>query len=274
MQKIFICAHILLSMFFFSCSSDTEQDSLFFADKDISVSVEDYRIMSFASIEEFDAMADSLSTLSKEELASFRELYNPKSLYDLYISVINEYDFIETESDFQNLVKKYSDILVFNFNDPEDYSVYCPVDNIFKAMLLNKSGKAMIGGHTFNGVIYTSKNYPFIKDDSQITRSGNTDIQSGINEIFVLADHRKLFVDFQKFSDSQAAYNVKTKRRILGGWYEYDSTVYFEYPGGYESFDSHGSCTVYKLLPPNGLRINMWSDGVGSANKATMTISY
>ena len=89
----------------------------------------------------------------------------------------------------------FKDVLIFNQKDPLDYSVYRPVENLYKCMVLNRFGQVKIDGVTVNELDYTSENYPFDSFDDIIpTRSGNVDIQSGENEIFVLANHRKPLV--------------------------------------------------------------------------------
>ena len=196
-------------------------------------------------------------------------------MYDLHENAMNEISTVHTEEEYQHIVEKYKDVLIFNQKDPLDYSVYRPVENLYKCMVLNRFGQVKIDGVTVNELDYTSENYPFDSFDDIIpTRSGNVDIRSGENEIFVLANHRKLFVNFYKYGSDQAKYEVKTRKRVLGGWYDYNNTVYFQYPNGTQRFDSHGRCTVFFPLPMNGLQILMWSDGVGSDYKATMTISY
>ena len=71
-------------------------------------------------------------------------------------------------------------------------------------MVLNRFGQVKIDGVTVNELDYTSENYPFDSFDDIIpTRSGNVDIRSGENEIFVLANHRKLFVNFYKYGSGK-----------------------------------------------------------------------
>ena len=209
--------------------------------------------MSFSTYEDYVKYVDYLSTLDKDSLQSLLDSRHFESLYDLHENAMNEISTVHTEEEYQHIVEKYKDVLIFNQKDPLDYSVYRPVENLYKCMVLNRFGQVKIDGVTVNELDYTSDNYPFERFNDIIpTRSGNVDIQSG----------------------DQAKYEVKTRKRVLGGWYDYNNTVYFQYPNGTQSFDSHGRCTVFFPLPMNGLQILMWSDGVGSDHKATMTISY
>lgn len=275
MKQLLLSILLMSGIAIVSCTTDAEW---FTSQSDTVITKEnksDVDIMSFSTYEDYFKYVDYLSTLDKDSLQSLLDSRHFESLYDLHENAMNEISTVHTEEEYQHIVEKYKDVLIFNQKDPLDYSVYRPVENLYKCMVLNRYGQVKIDGVTVNELDYTSENYPFDSFDDIIpTRSGNVDIRSGENEIFVLANHRKLFVNFYKYGSDQAKYEVKTRKRVLGGWYDYNNTVYFQYPNGTQSFDSHGRCTVFFPLPMNGLQILMWSDGVGSDHKATMTISY
>ena len=98
---------------------------------------------------------------------------------------------------------------------------------------------------------------------------GNVNIENGINTVHVLANHRKFNASYliteMRFS---------ARKRFLGGWISYTTEFFIQAPNGPEqSLGEHKSPFICQLPLNDGTKIYLWSRGVGSENKALMTIS-
>ena len=144
-----------------SCTTDAEW---FTSQSDTVITKEnksDVDIMSFSTYEDYFKYVDYLSTLDKDSLQSLLDSRHFESLYDLHENAMNEISTVHTEEEYQHIVEKYKDALIFNQKDPLDYSVYRPVENLYKCMVLNRYGQVKIDGIIVNELDYTSDNYPF-----------------------------------------------------------------------------------------------------------------
>ncbi len=260
MKLLFIFAVASLNLMFVACESGS-----------ISEDFPSNEILYFESNESFFETLDSISTLSDSALCEWDQTRSFESLHTFFVKACNELWLSESEEKYSAFTQKYKSRLIFNFEDNEDYSVYCPVEDYYKCYLLNKDCEVVINGIKVCMKDYSMSNYPFEREIS-VTRG----VESGINSIYVLANHRKLRVNYtyKPNFEKKSQFYISTRKKFLGGWASYDSDTYFEYPTGFfETYKQTRGITYPHETLNSGLQIKMWSDGVGSANKAIMTIS-
>ena len=161
------------------------------------------------------------------------------------------------------------DVLVFNTRESNDYSVYLPVRNASQAVTLNHNGEVRIAGQIRKIHDITLEDINSFGEDIMTFSEGNVNIENGINTVHVLANHRKFNASYliteMRFS---------ARKRFLGGWISYKTEFFIQAPNGPEqSLGEHKSPFICQLPLNDGTKIYLWSRGVGSENKALMTIS-
>ena len=236
----------------------------------------DSSILKLENEEAFNHLADSLSKLDWDALEEWGSQQTYKTFSKFYDEAYDDIFSSETEEEYQKKRAKYDDILVFNPYDTEDYSAYSPVKEHFIEMMLNENAEIQIGDKVVKMIDYTTENYPFYKEDGGTRANANPEIETEINTVNILANHRKLKVDFVKISNKKCKFYISTRKRFLGGWTSYDTKVYFHHPNGVvEVFEHTKGVEYYRdFLPVKGVIIYMWSRGTGEVHKKGMIIDY
>lgn len=233
-------------------------------------------ILSFDNEIEYNALVDSLSMLSDEELLKWESRQSGfNSMYRVHSQVVEQVLEVQSKEEYNAIKSKYKDSFVFNDVDASDLSIYMPVLNSAKAITLNTEGHVYIAGQkrdmrdftTFDG--YYSKlaqEYPVVL---------NT-IENGVNKVYVKTKKRKFSARIGR-QGAQQAIRVNASKKILFGWVEYTTAYYWRYtPNGPIEFGKEvKSGTNIRIMGyplPNGAKLYMWSRGVGEDNRATMTV--
>lgn len=226
-------------------------------------------MLNFPSEQAYSLLLDSLMNCSHEELEMWGEAHGIQSLYSLHTQVLEDISKVSTIEEYDSIRSMFEDVLIFNTRESNDYSVYLPVRNASQAVTLNHNGEVRIAGQIRKIHDITLEDISSFGEDIMTFSEGNVNIENGINTVHVLANHRKFNASYliteMRFS---------ARKRFLGGWISYTTEFFIQAPNGPEqSLGEHKSPFICQLPLNDGTKIYLWSRGVGSENKALMTIS-
>ena len=136
-----------------SCSSDdivnnpmNEENHSFPASRSLHEN-----ILSFSSEEEYNALLDSLGTLSDEELLQWESGQKGfTSMYRMHSEALGQILNATCKEEYESIKTAYQTDFIFNDKDSTDLSIYMPVLNVSKAITLTPEGFVCIAGERKN----------------------------------------------------------------------------------------------------------------------------
>lgn len=262
-----------------SCSSDdivnnpmNEENHSFPASRSLHEN-----ILSFSNEEEYNALLDSLSTLSDEELLQWESGQKGfTSMYRMHSEALGQILNATCKEEYESIKTAYQTDFIFNDKDSTDLSIYMPVLNVSKAITLNPEGFVCIAGERRN--MKEFENYDGYKQELSLLYPvplGVT-IENGINRVHVKTKKRKFTAQIGMRGNQQAI-RVNASKKILWGWVEYTTAYYWKYtPNGPVQFGKEvksGHDIMILGNPfPNGAKLYMWTRGTGEENCGVMTV--
>lgn len=234
-------------------------------------------ILSFSSEEEYNALLDSLSTLSDEELLQWESGQKGfTSMYRMHSEALGQILNATCKEEYESIKAAYQTDFIFNDKDSTDLSIYMPVLNVSKAITLNPEGFVCIAGERKN--MKEFENYDGYKKELSLLYPvplGVT-IENGINRVHVKTKKRKFTAQIGMRGNQQAI-RVNASKKILWGWVEYTTAYYWKYtPNGPVQFGKEvksGHDIMILGNPfPNGAKLYMWTRGTGEENCGIMTV--
>lgn len=278
MRKVFWC--LSLSMIVLSsCNSDDivnvpmEQNEL----STYSTRSSSENMLSFSSEEEYNALLDSLKSLSDEELLQWEAQYGAfKSMYKAHTEALDQLLLSKNKVEYESTKKIYQSTFIFNDKDDTDLSIYMPVLDVSKAVTLNQNGLVRISGEVkdmrdFNDYEgYQSKLSALYPIKTRVA------IESGINKVHVKTKKRKFSAQISRRGNQQAI-RVNASKKFLWGWIEYTTAYYWKFtPNGPAQFGheikSGNDIIISKNPFRNGTKLYMWTRGTGEENCGIMTV--
>jgi hypothetical protein len=234
-------------------------------------------ILSFSSEEEYNALLDSLSTLSDEELLQWESGQKGfTSMYRMHSEALGQILNATCKEEYESIKAACQTDFIFNDKDSTDLSIYMPVLNVSKAITLNPEGFVCIAGERKN--MKEFENYDGYKKELSLLYPvplGVT-IENGINRVHVKTKKRKFTAQIGMRGNQQAI-RVNASKKILWGWVEYTTAYYWKYtPNGPVQFGKEvksGHDIMILGNPfPNGAKLYMWTRGTGEENCGIMTV--
>lgn len=203
-----------------SCSSDdivnnpmNEENHSFPASRSLHEN-----ILSFSNEEEYNALLDSLSTLSDEELLQWESGQKGfTSMYRMHSEALGQILNATCKEEYESIKTAYQTDFIFNDKDSTDLSIYMPVLNVSKAITLNPEGFVCIAGERKN--MKEFENYDGYKKELSLLYPvplGVT-IENGINRVHVKTKKRKFTAQIGMRGNQQAI-RVNASKKILWGW--------------------------------------------------------
>ena len=108
-------------------------------------------ILSFSSEEEYNALLDSLGTLSDEELLQWESGQKGfTSMYRMHSEALGQILNATCKEEYESIKTAYQTDFIFNDKDSTDLSIYMPVLNVSKAITLTPEGFVCIAGERKN----------------------------------------------------------------------------------------------------------------------------
>ena len=262
-----------------SCSSDdivnnpmNEENHSFPASRSLHE-----KILSFSSEEEYNALLDSLGTLSDEELLQWESGQKGfTSMYRMHSEALEQILNATCKEEYESIKTAYQTDFIFNDKDSTDLSIYMPVLNVSKAITLTPEGFVCIAGERKN--MKEFENYDGYKKELSLLYPvplGVT-IENGINRVHVKTKKRKFTAQIGMRGNQQAI-RVNASKKVLWGWVEYTTAYYWKYtPNGPVQFgkevkSGHDIMIVGNPFP-NGAKLYMWTRGTGEENCGIMTV--
>lgn len=262
-----------------SCSSDdivnnpmNEENHSFSASRSLHEN-----ILSFSSEEEYNALLDSLGTLSDEELLQWESGQKGfTSMYRMHSEALGQILNATCKEEYESIKTAYQTDFIFNDKDSTDLSIYMPVLNVSKAITLTPEGFVCIAGERKN--MKEFENYDGYKKELSLLYPvplGVT-IENGINRVYVKTKKRKFTAQIGMRGNQQAI-RVNASKKVLWGWVEYTTAYYWKYtPNGPVQFGKEvksGHDIMILGNPfPNGAKLYMWTRGTGEENCGIMTV--
>lgn len=234
-------------------------------------------MLSFSSEEEYNALLDSLKSLSDGELMQWEAQYGGfKSMYKAHTEALDQLLLSKNKVEYESTKKIYQSTFIFNDKDDTDLSIYMPVLDVSKAVTLNQNGLVRISGEVkdmrdFNNYEgYQRKLSTLYPIKSRVT------IENGINKVHVKTKKRKFSAQIGRRGNLQAI-RVNASKKFLWGWIEYTTAYYWKLtPNGPALFGnkikSGHDIIIQKNLFPNGTKLYMWTRGTGEENCGIMTV--
>ena len=262
-----------------SCSSDdivnnpmNEENHSFPASRSLHEN-----ILPFSSQEEYNALLDSLGTLSDEELLQWESGQKGfTSMYRMHSEALGQILNATCKEEYESIKTAYQTDFIFNDKDSTDLSIYMPVLNVSKAITLTPEGFVCIAGERKN--MKEFENYDGYKKELSLLYPvplGVT-IENGINRVYVKTKKRKFTAQIGMRGNQQAI-RVNASKKVLWGWVEYTTAYYWKYtPNGPVQFgkevkSGHDIMIVGNPFP-NGAKLYMWTRGTGEENCGIMTV--
>ena len=234
-------------------------------------------ILSFSSEEEYNALLDSLGTLSDEELLQWESGQKGfTSMYRMHSEALGQILNATCKEEYESIKAACQTDFIFNDKDSTDLSIYMPVLNVSKAITLNPEGFVCIAGERKN--MKEFENYDGYKKELSLLYPvplGVT-IENGINRVHVKTKKRKFTAQIGMRGNQQAI-RVNASKKILWGWVEYTTAYYWKYtPNGPVQFgkevkSGHDIMIVGNPFP-NGAKLYMWTRGTGEENCGIKTV--
>lgn len=262
-----------------SCSSDdivnnpmNEENHSFPASRSLHEN-----ILSFSNEEEYNALLDSLGTLSDEELLQWESGQKGfTSMYRMHSEALGQILNATCKEEYESIKTAYQTDFIFNDKDSTDLSIYMPVLNVSKAITLTPEGFVCIAGERKN--MKEFENYDGYKKELSLLYPvplGVT-IENGINRVYVKTKKRKFTAQIGMRGNQQAI-RVNASKKVLWGWVEYTTAYYWKYtPNGPVQFGKEvksGHDIMILGNPfPNGAKLYMWTRGTGEENCGIMTV--
>lgn len=214
-----------------SCSSDdivnnpmNEENHSFPASRSLHEN-----ILSFSSEEEYNALLDSLGTLSDEELLQWESGQKGfTSMYRMHSEALGQILNATCKEEYESIKTAYQTDFIFNDKDSTDLSIYMPVLNVSKAITLTPEGFVCIAGERKN--MKEFENYDGYKKELSLLYPvplGVT-IENGINRVYVKTKKRKFTAQIGMRGNQQAI-RVNASKKVLWGWVEYTTAYYWKY---------------------------------------------
>ena len=234
-------------------------------------------ILSFSSEEEYNALIDSLSMLTDEELLQWESSQEGfTSMYRVHSEALEKILNATCKEEYESVKAAYQTDFIFNEKDSTDLSIYMPVLNVSKAITLNPEGFVCIAGERKN--LREFENYDGYKKELSLLYPvplGVT-IENGINRVHVKTKKRKFTAQIG-VRGSQQAIRVNASKKVLWCWVEYTTAYYWKYtPNGPVQFGKEvksGHDIMILGNPfPNGAKLYMWTRGTGEENCGIMTV--
>ena len=234
-------------------------------------------ILSFSSEEEYNALLDSLGTLSDEELLQWESGQKGfTSMYRMHSEALGQILNATCKEEYESIKTAYQTDFIFNDKDSTDLSIYMPVLNVSKAITLTPEGFVCIAGERKN--MKEFENYDGYKKELSLLYPvplGVT-IENGINRVYVKTKKRKFTAQIGMRGNQQAI-RVNASKKVLWGWVEYTTAYYWKYtPNGPVQFGKEvksGHDIMILGNPfPNGAKLYMWTRGTGEENCGIMTV--
>ena len=234
-------------------------------------------ILSFSSEEEYNALLDSLGTLSDEELLQWESGQKGfTSMYRMHSEALGQILNATCKEEYESIKTAYQTDFIFNDKDSTDLSIYMPVLNVSKAITLTPEGFVCIAGERKN--MKEFENYDGYKKELSLLYPvplGVT-IENGINRVYVKTKKRKFTAQIGMRGNQQAI-RVNASKKVLWGWVEYTTAYYWKYtPNGPVQFGKEvksGHDIMILGNPfPNGANLYMWTRGTGEENCGIMTV--
>lgn len=234
-------------------------------------------ILSFSSEEEYNALLDSLSTLSDEELLQWESGQKGfTSMYRMHNEALGQILNATCKEEYESIKAACQTDFIFNDKDSTDLSIYMPVLNVSKAITLNPEGFVCIAGERKN--MKEFENYDGYKKELSLLYPVplSVTIENGINRVHVKTKKRKFTAQIGMRGNQQAI-RVNASKKILWGWVEYTTAYYWKYtPNGPVQFGKEvksGHDIMILGNPfPNGAKLYMWTRGTGEENCGIMTV--
>lgn len=226
-------------------------------------------MLEFASEEDYQSLVDSLSNVSYEELEAWSDKQKFETFFSYFKNAEEEILSAQSEDEYASKRSNYEGQFIFNDKDLTDYTVYSPVNTIAEEVLLNKEGNVKIGNQIVNKFVYNSSNYPF-PTQSAIHRS----VESGVNSIYIGANHRRIRVQYSSYLDNQCKFYVSARKKFLGGWASYNTTVYLKINNSpfLTITQTKGTYTYWPHRLADGVKIQVSSSATGTQNVAILTV--
>ena len=234
-------------------------------------------ILSFSSEEEYNALLDSLNTLSNEELLQWESRQKGfTSMYKVHSEALEQILNATCKEEYESIKTAYQPDFIFNDKDSNDLSIYMPVLNASKAITLNPEGFICIAGE--KKYMKEFENYDEYKKELSLlfpVPLGVT-IENGVNRVHVKTKKRKFSAQLG-MQGNQQAIRVNASKKVLWGWSEYTTAYYWKYtPNGPVQFGKEvksGQNIMILGNPfPNGTKLFMWTRGTGEENCGIMTV--
>lgn len=231
----------------------------------------------FPSEEEYNALLDSLGTLSDEELLQWESGQKGfTSMYRMHSEALGQILNATCKEEYESIKTAYQTDFIFNDKDSTDLSIYMPVLNVSKAITLTPEGFVCIAGERKN--MKEFENYDGYKKELSLLYPvplGVT-IENGINRVYVKTKKRKFTAQIGMRGNQQAI-RVNASKKVLWGWVEYTTAYYWKYtPNGPVQFGKEvksGHDIMILGNPfPNGAKLYMWTRGTGEENCGIMTV--
>ena len=211
-----------------------------------------------SSEEEYNALLDSLGTLSDEELLQWESGQKGfTSMYRMHSEALGQILNATCKEEYESIKTAYQTDFIFNDKDSTDLSI-------------------CIAGERKN--MKEFENYDGYKKELSLLYPvplGVT-IENGINRVYVKTKKRKFTAQIGMRGNQQAI-RVNASKKVLWGWVEYTTAYYWKYtPNGPVQFgkevkSGHDIMIVGNPFP-NGAKLYMWTRGTGEENCGIMTV--
>ena len=200
-----------------SCSSDdivnnpmNEENHSFPASRSLHEN-----ILSFSSEEEYNALLDSLGTLSDEELLQWESGQKGfTSMYRMHSEALGQILNATCKEEYESIKTAYQTDFIFIDKDSTDLSIYMPVLNVSKAITLPPEGFVCIAGERKN--MKEFENYDGYKKELSLLYPvplGVT-IENGINRVYVKTKKRKFTAQIGMRGNQQAI-RVNASKKVF-----------------------------------------------------------
>lgn len=278
MRKIFFSLALVMAVLLSCNSDDIVNDPMNKGSQVIPKSKSLHEnILSFSSEEEYNALLDSLDTLSDEELLNWESKQNGfTSMYRIHSEALEKILNATCKEEYESIKNAYQAYFIFNDKDSTDLSIYMPVLNVNKAITLNPEGFVYIAGEKRNMKDFENYNEYETKLALLYPVPLSTTIENGINSVHVKTKKRKFSAQLG-MRNNQQAIRVNASKKILWGWIEYTTAYYWKYSSngpvqfGKEVKSGHDIMILGNPFS-NGTKLYMWTRGTGEENCGIMTV--
>ena len=234
-------------------------------------------ILSFSSEEEYNALLDSLGTLSDKELLQWESRQiGFTSMYRVHSEALERILSSTDKAEYELVKTDYQPAFIFNDKDSTDLSIYMPVLDASRAITLNPEGLVCIAGEVKNMKEFNDYDgYQKALSALYPIPLGVT-IENGINKVYVKTKKRKFSAQIGRRGNQQAI-RVNASKKFLWGWVEYTTAYYWKFTPngpvqyGKEVKSGHDIMIVGKPFQ-NGTKLYMWTRGTGEENCGIMTV--